>query len=485
MTPNCPPACSPATSSSSGVSQAGGLTMRPYQGRIIEEVQANFRAGVRAQVVTAPTGSGKTALAANMLHRAAERGRRSWFVVHRRELIMQAASAFAREGLPFGIVSAGFPSSPGKMVQICSIQSLVRRLDKVAKPTMVVWDEAHHSAASSWSTVYDANPQAWHVGLTATPQRLDGKGLDAYFQRIVMGPTVAELIAQGWLAGYKLYAPPGVDATGFTVRMGDYVRSQVEAAADRPHITGCALEHYRRLAPGRTALIFASSIRHSQHVADQFTAAGIRAAHLDGDTPTAERDQILRQFRAGEVTVLTNVALFGEGFDVPGIHCVLDLAPTCSLTNWLQRCGRALRPCDGKDHAIILDAAGNAMRHGLPDDDREWSLAGREEKPQSRVATRTCPECFYVVRPWEKVCPDCGHVFAPKPREIATVAGDLEEVDPAALRAARKREERDCDTVEALTELGRKRNYQYPEQWARKFHAAREAARAKYRRVMV
>lgn len=453
--------------------------MRPYQDRILSEVKANFPAA-KAQVVVAPTGSGKTALAAASLHRAAERGKRSWFVVHRRELILQAAAAFNREGIEFGVVAAEFPAAPSKLVQVCSIQTLVRRLDTVTKPTMIIWDEAHHQAASSWETVFRANPQAWHIGLTATPQRLDGHGLDSYFTHLVLGPTVRELIDQGWLAPYKMYAPPGIDAEDFHVRMGEYVQREVVAAADRPHITGSALGHYQRLAPGKTALVFCASIVHSQHVAAQFQAAGIAAAHLDGDTPTSERDRILAEFRSGRITVLTNVSLFGEGFDVPGIHVVLDLAPTMSLTNWLQRCGRALRPCDGKDHAVILDAAGNAMRHGLPDDDRVWTLAGREKnEEEKKLALKTCKSCFAVARPWEKVCPYCGAPFEYKPRVVRQVEGDLEEVDPEVLRRARKREERDCDSVEALTELGRRRKYQYPEQWARRYHAAREAARAR------
>lgn len=460
------------------------LSLRPYQTRIVDEVSANFRAGVRSQIVTAPTGSGKTALAANMLHRAAERGRRSWFVVHRRELILQSAAAFAKEGVDFGIISAGFPNKAGAPIQVCSIQTLIRRLDRIAKPTMIIWDEAHHQAAGSWDMVYSENPQSWHIGLTATPQRLDGRGLDKYFQRIVLGPSVRQLISDGWLSRYRIYAPPGVGQAQFHIRMGEFVRAEIQAAADRPAITGSALAHYQKLVPGRRALIFATSIIHSKHIVDQFSNAGIPAAHLDGDTPSLVRDATLDAFRAGRILVLSNVGLFGEGFDLPGLEAMIDLSPTASLTSWLQRCGRALRPCDGKAEAIILDHASNAMRHGLPDDDdRVWTLAGREEQDEKKLAIRTCPKCFGVCRPNEKVCPYCGNIFEVKSREVDMVDGDLKEIDPEELRRRRKREERDCEDVEALIELGRQRGYRWPEQWARRFHAAREAARAKYRTV--
>lgn len=458
-----------------------GLTFRYYQDEIFLEVQRIFRSGVTSACVQSPTGSGKTALVAAMLRRAAERGKLTWFVVHRRELIRQAAKAFHLEGIRFGICSSDFPADPTAKVQIASIQTLVRRMEHMKAPNLIAWDEAHHQAANTWKKVYEAFPDAYHLGLTATPERLDGRGLSGFFQELVRGPSVQELISAGYLADFKVFAPPGVDASGVRSRYGDFVRSDLEKAADRPSITGSAVAHYKKHCEGQRCIAFCCSIQHSLHVVEQFNAAGIPARHVDGETQTTERDRAMRDFEDGKVLVLGNVDLFGEGVDCPILGSVLLLRPTQSLILHLQQCGRALRPSPGKECAIILDAAGNTMRHGFPDEDRAWSLeghAGRKPADASHSRVRVCPECFAANRLGSPKCAYCGSVFPIKVREVAQVEGDLVEVDQKDLRRQRRFDQWKCKSEAELVEHAKRCKYRRPDLWARIVWRSRMTKRA-------
>lgn len=461
------------------------ITLRDYQTDILDRTRARMAAGCRSLLITSPTGSGKTALTAFMLKTAASKGLRSFFCVHRRELIRQSVRAFDKVGVYHGIIAANFAEDQQPIVQIASVQTLARRWHRFKKPALIVWDEAHHVAAKSWSDIHHALPEAFHVGLTATPERLDGRGLGAWFKEMIHGPTVEWLIANKFLASYKLYAPPGIGVEGIHKSMGEFAKSELAAAADKPTITGDAIKHYRRHADGKRALVFCVSIEHSKHVVGQFNAAGILAAHVDGDTPSDLRDRTITQFEAGQIQVLSNCALFGEGVDLPVLECVICLRPTLSLAMWLQMCGRGLRPSPGKSHAIILDHAGNAMRHGLPDDPREWSLEGRagasnRENAQG-MGVKVCPKCYAAQAGGKPACTYCGYVFETAPRKIETADGDLVEIDREALRRARLREQGPAVTEEALVALGIKRGYRRPRAWARFILIARrkkEAARA-------
>lgn len=455
------------------------FALRDYQVRIIEEVRGLLKAGARSVLIQSPTGSGKTALTAHMLGTASGRGHRCFFTVHRRELIKQSVRTFNTVGIPHGVVAAGWLADRRPLVQIAGIQTLARRYDRIPTPKLVVWDEAHHLAAKSWTAVHDAYPDAVHIGLSATPERLDGQGLGTFFEHMVCGPTVAELIEAGWLAPYRLYAPAGVDLSGVHSRAGDYAKDELRAVMDRPAITGDAVEHYRRLAPFKRAVAFCVSIEHSQHVVEQFNAAGFPAAHVDGETDPVVRDATIQRFERGDIRILSNVDLFSEGFDLPALECSILLRPTQSLALYLQQCGRALRPCDGKTEALILDHAGNSARHGLPDDERQWSLEGRAQRRKKAddesVPVRVCPRCFAAQPPAVGNCRYCGALFVAKPREVEQVDGELVEVDPAVARRERLKEQARATTLEDLVELGRRKKYRHPEKWAAYVWTARQA----------
>lgn len=455
------------------------MNLRSYQIEIIDECRRKMMTGNRSILIQSPCGSGKTLLTAHMLKTAASKGMSSWFCVHRRELVKQSIRAFDQVGLRFGVIAAGFMEDRRPLVQICSVQTLTRRFHQYKKPKLIVWDETHHIAANSWAVLRKSQPDAYHIGLTATPIRLDNKGLSEWYSAMINGPSVQWLIENKFLAPYRLFAPGNISMAGIHTRMGDFVKSELASAVDKPTITGNAIKEYQKLAPGKRAVIFCVSIEHSKHVVSQFQAAGIPAAHVDGETDVNERDAAIKKFEQGEIRVLSNVELFGEGFNLPSIEVAILLRPTMSLGCYLQQVGRALRPSPGKTEALILDHAGNVSRHGLPDQERNWSLADRERTKQSEdgpsISVRICGKCFAAQAFGATVCKFCGFQFELKPREVKQVDGDLTEVDLAAMRLQQRREQGRAATMDDLVAIGIKRKYKNPRMWAKFIFNARQA----------
>lgn len=464
--------------------------LRDYQTAIIDETRAALRDHTSVLIQSA-TGSGKTNLATYMIGRAAERGRRAWFVCHRDFLLTQTAATFDRIGVNYGYIAAGREFNPYRQVQIASIDTLRRRLDRLGPPDLIVWDEAHHVAATSWSAVRRWADEARqdggstgrptsHIGLSATPARLDGRGLDGAFSALVRGPSTAWLIERGFLSGYRAFAPSAPILTGVHTRAGDYARGELAAVMDTGEIAGNIVGTYKEHANGKRAIYFAVSVEHSKHIAAAFCQAGVAARHLDAGSSAVERSDAARGLAEGRIAVLCNVDLFGEGFDLAAqagtdvpIEGVGLCRPTQSLALHLQQVGRALRP--KPEPAIILDHAGNCMRHGLPDDERVWTLAGRvggSRPGASAPPVRQCLSCYAVFSPRE-ACPYCGVIVEASPREVTEVAVDMAEVQADVLRAMRKGEQRAAKTYEDLVALGRSRGYAKPEGWARHLMEAR------------
>lgn len=455
------------------------MKLRPYQERIIDEARSLMQKGQRSLLVQSPTGSGKTLLTAHMLKTAAEKGMASWFIVHRRELVKQSIRAFANVGVRHGVIANGFIEDRSPLVQIGSIQTLGKRYQNLRRPRLVIWDECHHVAAGSWAKIFAAIPDAFHIGLTATPTRLDGTGLGTWFKRMIQGPTVEWLIANNFLAPYRLFAPTGVNTDGIRKSMGDFARQELSAAVDKPTITGNAIREYRRRAGGKRAVVFCVSVEHSKHVVAEFRSSGISAVHVDGETEVETRDDAIRRFERGEISVLSNVELFGEGFDLPSLEVAILLRPTQSLGLYLQQVGRALRPSPGKTEAIILDHAGNCERHGLPDEEREWTLEGgitrRKKQDDSGPSVKICKRCFAAQFPGRTSCSYCGHPFEVESRKVQEVEGDLAEVNAELLRLKRKQEQGTAQSLEDLIEIGRQRGYKRPHLWAKHVWNARQA----------
>lgn len=404
------------------------------------------------------------------------------FMVHRRELVKQSAKSFLHGGVSHGIISSNFPEDYRPLTQIASVQTLVRRLNKVARPKLIVWDECHHISAGTWDKIFRHYHDAFHIGLTATPRRLDGKGLNNHFTKLIKGPTVDWLIDNKYLTPYKLFMPSTVQTTGLRKQMGDYRKSDAANLVNTPKIIGSAIREYKKVCDGKRAVVFCVSVAHSQQVVKDFQASGISAIHVDGETPSHIRDEAIRQFEAGEIKVMSNVDLFGEGFDLPALEAVILMRPTQSLGLYLQQVGRVLRTAPGKETAFILDHVGNVLRHGLPDEPREWSLNGEVKgmgpAKDAGPTVRICTACFAAQMPGP-VCKFCGTPFETQGRKVEEEEGDLVEIDKTMLRRKKMRAQAKAETMDDLVALAEKRGYKRPRGWAKHIFNARQAKKNK------
>jgi superfamily II DNA or RNA helicase len=251
------------------------------------------------------------------------------------------------------------------------------------------------------------------------------------------------------------------------MRGGDFAKGEMAARVDKPTITGDAVQHYKRICPGKPAIAFCASVEHAKHVAAEFRAAGFRADSIDGELPDAERVRMINGLANGSVHVLTSCEIVSEGTDIPVVVAAILLRPTQSLGLYLQQVGRALRPAPGKDRAIILDHVGNCLRHGLPDEDRDWSLDGMEKNERGAaeveppVRVTQCEKCYAVYQPAPK-CPHCGHqpavaLMAPKQVDGELAEITAEQID--AMRAAKRREVGRARSLEDLQRIARERGY--------------------------
>jgi superfamily II DNA or RNA helicase len=452
--------------------------LRPYQQSAVDGVRDSFRAGRRRPLLVAPTGSGKTVIFSYITASAAAKGNRTLVLVHRAELLEQCHRSLSQMDVPHGLIASGLTPDRSHLTQIASVQTLVRRFDRVMAPDLIVIDEAHHATAGAWASVLAQYPNARVLGVTATPQRLDGKGLGQVFDDLIRGPEVADLLDQGFLARPVYYAPKTVDLTGVHMVAGDYNRAEVAERMDRPTITGDAVIHYRKYAEGQPCIVFCTGIKHAEHVAHAFNASGYRFKVIDGTLAKEERARRVLDLSSGALQGLVSVDIVSEGFDLPCVSTAILLRPTASLSLHLQQIGRVLRPSPGKQRAVILDHVGNCRRHGLAEEVRDWSLDGIRKRgkrgPQDDVAdTRQCPECFAVHTPSPQ-CPQCLHVYEIKDRIPDVVDGELEELKAREAVRGRKREQGTAQTLEDLIRVGKARGMKNPYGWANNVFRARQ-----------
>lgn len=386
--------------------------LRDYQQELIEKVFSQWRAGHRRLLMQLPTGAGKTVVFSAVSRQFTQRGEGVLVLAHREELLLQAKEKLESvTDEPAGLIKAGYPANPKLSVQIASVQTLIRR-KSCPKARLVVVDEAHHSCAATYVKILEQYPKAYILGVTATPGRADGQGFRNIFDSLILGRSVRQLIEARHLCPFKLFAAPNVVKTdGVKITGGDYNQKELAQAIDTSLVVGDLVKTWRKYAKGKKTVVFAVDVLHSEEIVLAYLEAGILAEHLDGETPPEERKAILERFRKGETLVLSNCGIISEGFDVPSIEAIQCIRPTQSLILWLQMLGRALRPAPGKEHAIIIDHTQNWVYHGLPDDEREWSLDAVSMVHQGMALQ--CPKCQHVFRPLahERVnadCPNCG-----------------------------------------------------------------------------
>lgn len=419
------------------------IELRPYQKDFIDAVRNEFRQKHKRVVGVAPCGAGKTVMTGWMIRETLKHDKKSLFFVHRKELIEQTAATFRALDIPYGIINAGAPAQLNLPVQIASVQTLARRvkwLKDFFTPNLLICDECHHILAASYKNILNSFPNAYLLGVTATPLRTGGATLADVFDSMVESLSVNKLIELGNLTRFKYCAPENnLGLSDVKVVAGDYDNRAIGTIMTAKAVIGDVVDNYRKFAAGKSTICYCVNVEHSQTVAQAFRCAGIPAEHCDGDTPAAERAFIVDAFRRGKIKVLCNAMLFGEGFDVPRCQAVILARPTKSLTLFIQQAMRPLRP-DPEDPdkvAVIIDHAQNYLRHGMPNDDREWSLIPNLKKKVQ------CPHCGRTVTPEIKVidgerfrvCPECGWNFekgeAPPAVEVKaeSVDGNLRELD--------------------------------------------------------
>lgn len=445
------------------------MQLRPYQSELIENVKRSIRNGNKAVCVVAGCGSGKSVVAGSIAKSATDKGNKVLFLVHRSELCDQIRATFQSIDVNM------------ELCDVCMIQTVRRRLKKMPEYQLIIVDEAHTNY-TAYQAVFARYPDVIKIGFTATPVRLSDGGLGKLFTDIVKSVSTKWLISNGYLSPYKYYSLPMADTSNLHIQAGEYKKDEVNALMENSAIYSGAVEQYKRFANGKKTMIYCPSIKSSIETIKAFNDAGISAAHIDGNTPKAHRDRVIEKYRSGEIKVLSNVAILNEGFDDKDIECVMLLRPTMSLALFVQMAMRSMRPKEGKT-AIILDCVGSVYKHGLPDDDREWSLEPKHVQ-ETTVKIRECPNCYAVYPPTLNKCPYCGAEAVHEVRTVNRKTVDVDLVEVARQEKIKNTRLADAEfhSWEEIVEFQKLHHYKF--MWCMRTAVARGIAYPKKYRYM-
>ncbi len=385
------------------------MKLREYQQAAVDQVFREWESA-RSVCLVLQTGGGKTETAMAIIERA---GLRTLFTVHRKELLRQSYERLGRHFGPenCGVIAAGWPSNPGAQIQIAMLQTLVAR-DSRPEAELVVHDECHHLMADDFREVVVHYSHARWLGLTATPERADGKPLGDLFERLVVGSNYSSLLQMGFLV------PCQVFRANFEQEMGEGT-----SLAQHP------VKAYELHSRGTQAIAFCPNVKLAYEQAEQFSAAGYPAECIEADTKKSDRLLAMQRFRSGELRVLTNVNIMTEGLDLPSVETVILGRAFRHVSAYLQAVGRVLRPAPGKEKAICIDLTGASYQHGLPTENRAYSLEGEGIRRVTKEPVTTCQECGATYEGRLLTCPCCGFVKPSKtPRPPIIYSLELQEV---------------------------------------------------------
>jgi DNA repair protein RadD len=362
------------------------VRLRPYQLELVNRVREAYR-GTRSVLMQLPTGGGKTATAAELISLSVAKGKRVVFAAHLDALLDDTSDRLTEAGIAHGIVQADRPTDATAPVQVCSLATLHHR-GEAPPADLVILDECRRAAAAGVRGVLDRYPKARLLGLDATPERGDGQPLGDTFERMVCGPSVAWLTTAGHLVPAGVLSPPSPTEGGLAM-------DPVEA--------------YAKHAPGSRALIFCTTVAEAEDVARRLP---VSAQTVLGETPRDIRRAVRERVTLGELRVLVGCSAFLEGFDLPAIEAVILARAFGTCSSFLQGVGRGLRPspATGKRECLVVDLTGAAVLHGLPADERVWSLTGAavQRSASALVPLARCLACFAVFHAGPARCPRCG-----------------------------------------------------------------------------
>ncbi|WP_413481214.1 DEAD/DEAH box helicase [Latilactobacillus sakei] len=375
--------------------------LHPYQIKLVEQARQELRKGNKSCLLVSPAGSGKSVVIAEIARLTTLKGGRVMFMVHRQELINQIMESFKANSVDLNLCT------------VMTVGKIRNRLDSLPVPNLIITDETHHSLAKTYRDIYEHYANVPRLGFSATPWRLNGKGLGDVYDAMIEGPDVQWLIDNHYLAPFDYYSVNLIDESKLSKSStGDYSNKSIDEAVGHT-IYGDVVKTYRDKVDGQQAIVYAHSIAFSKQIAKQFRDAGINAAHCDSKTPQRERDKIMTDFKKGTLKVLSNCDLISEGYNVPDCSCVIMLRPTESLVLFIQQSMRCMRFKPGKQ-ATIIDHVANYTRFGLPNTPHKWTLKDREKKKKStntavETPIKQCAFCFAVIPAQSKNCPLCGH----------------------------------------------------------------------------
>ena len=426
--------------------------LRDYQQRAIDQLYAWFAAGNSGNpCLVLPTGAGKSHIIAALVKEALQEWpeTRVLMLTHQAELISQNAAKMREHwpNAPMGIYSASLGRRClTEPITFAGIQSVAKRAKEIGHIDLILVDEAHsinHTQTGGYRQLIEGltaiNPALRVIGLTATPYRLGHgmihEGEDVLFSALLEPISIEELVHRGYLSKLRSkHTSLTLDTSGVKKSGGDFVAAQLEAAVDTADNNAQAVAEIIQRGQDRKAwLVFCAGVGHAQHVADLMTAHGISCGTVTGETPKAERERILSDFKAGHLRCLTNVNVLSTGFDHPGIDLLALLRPTLSPGLYVQMAGRGLRIAEGKADCLVLDFAGNVARHG-PITAVEPPRKGRKAEGEPR--TKSCPQCEEIVGQMVRQCPHCGHEWpAPeaKPTSYALANDDIMGIEPSEM----------------------------------------------------
>lgn len=379
--------------------------LRNYQQSLVNESRAYIGKGFKGVFIQSPPGSGKSVVIAEIVRSAVNNKKgHVLFIAHRQELLKNIEDSFKENDVDLSKVT------------IMSPQRIKNRLGRLPKPTLIITDEGHHGKAKTYHDIYEYYKDVPRLGFSATPWRMNGEGFEDIYEQMVEGPSIKWLIDNKNLAPFKWYGIQTVDRSKVDFKnLSREAKTSAELFNDNDaKIQGDIIEHYRKYADGKQAIVYAPTVEVSQMIAEWFNQADIPAIHCDGKTNKNERKKIMQDFKDKKFKILCNVDLVSEGFDAPNVGVIILCRPTKSVVLHLQQSMRGMRYRPGKT-SIILDHVGNGLNLGLPTSDFEWSLKGQKKEAREKgPPCLECPSCGQVIEKSEVIndkCPVCGAIL--------------------------------------------------------------------------